>query len=161
VDRSKTGYTILSVPDELGAEFRRTESERSKKTAKKILVWIFLAQSLLSLRDSFRNLRDGIRPLYIYPAAHESLVLAALFFVVAAICGVAWWANWKREPSARAWAIAASLAIMLPFFPQFIFHLPPVWDHHVDVLIVGLGELATFAPREEQRDEQPRRGETA
>ena len=37
----------------------------------------------------------------------------AILFAMVVIYGIAWWAVWKERPSARVWAVAASLASLL------------------------------------------------
>src|SRR5215468_5065106 len=43
----------------------------------------------------------------------RSLVVPEVFSVLAIIYGVAWWTVWKRKPTARPWAVAASLTYVL------------------------------------------------
>jgi len=81
----------------------------------KVLSWLFAASSLVCLvwlsivipyilrivrpPDSFMTLR--------------SLLVPGMLSVLATVYSVAWWAVWKRKPSARAWAVATSLTSIL------------------------------------------------
>ena len=43
----------------------------------------------------------------------REVCIIAIFSAMASIYGIAWWAVWKERPSARVWAVAASLACLL------------------------------------------------
>ena len=51
------------------------------------------------------------------------IVLAAFFSVVGTILAVAWWSNFREWASARGWAIAASLSILVISTGPPLFYL--------------------------------------
>lgn len=111
---------------------------------RKVLCWIFLANSLLHLAVACRVMLSAIQQHYALQVS-RSLLLGAVFQVaVAAICGYAWWALWKGRPSGRTWAIAASASYLVLFLGQFLVRQQPYWDHHVGALVIGVIGMAVF-----------------
>jgi hypothetical protein len=73
---------------------------------------------------------------------------------IAAICGAAAWTIWKAKPSARGWAIAASLTYILFFLLQFFFPTRNIWfDRYRQLeLLGGLLGVICFAWPDKQAD---------
>jgi len=91
------------------------------------------------------------------------LIIASFSVTLATLAGVAWWTVWKGKPSAKGWAISASLMIILLFLWQFIFPLQPVWYHyrHLGALFIGIVGLVVFSRRDEQHDSGKNTAESA
>ncbi len=144
----------LSEPNEggLGSRWRPEGGAWPKDLGelKKFMGWIFLAQSLLSLKNANKIILYTIRPPDPLPALRGLLSEASFIFVFAVSCGVASWTIWKGKPSARGWAITASLlSILLFVFGHFVFRLRFAWAHQVDLLLIGVVGLVAFLPRGE------------
>jgi hypothetical protein len=62
-----------------------------------VAAWLFLG--ILGSETGSSSLRE--------------VCLIAILFAMVPIYGIAWWAVWKERPSARVWAVAASLASLV------------------------------------------------
>src|SRR5260370_41964762 len=113
---------------------------------RKVMCWIFAATSLLHLTISLRAILYIIRYHDTLPLPRSMLITASFSVTLATLAGVAWWTVWKGKPSAKGWAISASLMSILLFLWQFIFPLQPVWYHysHFASLVIGIDGLAAF-----------------
>jgi len=80
--------------------------------AAKTLWWAFAVSSLLYLSMAVPSLQRTIHRHHGY-LTPRSLLVPGLLSALATIYGVAWWTLWKRKPSARGWAIAASVTYVL------------------------------------------------
>jgi hypothetical protein len=91
-----------------------------------------------------------------------SLLVPGVLSVQAAIYGMAWWTVWKRKPSARAWAIAASLTtilLSLLIIWSNLHHSRPIWWCSGVMLAWGITGLVGFVRRDGQYD--PSKNRTA
>src|SRR5260370_2797207 len=113
---------------------------------RKVMCWIFAATSLLHLTISLRAILYIIRYHDTLPLPRSMLITASFSVTLATLAGVAWWTVWKGKPSAKGWAIFASLISILLFLWQFIFPLQPVWDHyrHFGAFFIGILGLVVF-----------------
>jgi hypothetical protein len=106
----------------------------------------------LSLFYSFAAASVGFLALFLYrlPHLHSTsmirLLVGPLFeFTLAAVSGIAAWTVWKAHPSARGWAIAASLLYLSISIRPFLIPMRPVRDHYLVSLVLGLVGLAAFS----------------
>lgn len=108
------------------------------------MAWIFLAEFLVYLAVSIKNLK------YASWEFHElrffqALLLAPVFSIVTAVVSlVAWWTVWKRKSGAKGWALAASAMYVATFARRFVVPLRPTWDHGLTFLWLGIVGLAAF-----------------
>ena len=121
---------------------------------KMVLCWIFAVACLLNLIVFLRCVAYSIR--YHYPPPLLSgLIVSALVSGAVALCsGVAWWTLWREKASAKGWGIAASVTSIVIFVRPFIFPTPPVWDHHMGALVIGIVGLVAFSWPEKRRFQQ-------
>jgi len=80
----------------------------------------------------------------------RALIVPAIFSVQTAIYGMACWTVWKRKPSARVWAIVASLTyILIPLLTMWLgVHFSrPIRACSVVVLVIGVTGLIVFSRR--------------
>ena len=79
---------------------------------RKVMGWQFAVESMASLWLAAWAISQILRRW-----SRDFLVLeicvAAILLTVAAIYGIAWWRVWKERPSAKVWAVVASLANLL------------------------------------------------
>lgn len=115
------------------------------------MCWIFATTSLLYLLVSLRDILYIVHRHYDFLPLRNLLITAPFSVTVATISGMASWSVWNGQPSARVWAISASLMSILIFLRPIIFHLPPVWDHHVGALVIGVIGLVAFLWRNDRR----------
>ena len=130
---------------------------------RKVMCWIFAATSLLHLTISLRAILYIIRYHDTLPLPRSMLITASFSVTLATLAGVAWWTVWKGKPSAKGWAISASLMSILLFLWQFIFPLQPVWYHyrHLGALFIGIVGLVAFLQPYEQHDSTKNTAESA
>jgi hypothetical protein len=117
---------------------------------RKLMFWIFAGTSV------------GFLGIFIYkiprilkvPLLWNILMGPISALWIAAICGAAAWAIWKVKPSARGWAIAASLTYILFFLLQFFFPTRNMWwDRYRQLeLLGGLLGVVCFAWPDKQAD---------
>ena len=109
---------------------------------RKLMFGIFLASVFASIVNLGRA----------YYTAHEYSLLRNIFVgplhsvFFGTITGVAAWAIWRADPSARGWAILASLLNVLLFLRHFLFTVRNApWDpNNWMELCVGLLGVACF-----------------
>ena len=80
----------------------------------------------------------------------RAILVPAFFLVQTPIYGMASWTVWKRKPSARVWAIVASLTyILIPLLAIWAgVHLSrPIRGCSVVMLVVGVTGLIVFSRR--------------
>ncbi len=70
--------------------------------------------------------------------------------MVAAVFGVAWWTVWRGRPSARGWAIVASMINIAVSLWPIVFFSRSVGSDFAVLLAIGLAGLAAFWRRYEQ-----------
>jgi hypothetical protein len=126
---------------------------------RKYVGWCFAVECLLDLEISFRHIVYSIHRYGAFPPL-RSLLDATSFLVMAAICGVAWWAVWKGNPSARGWGIAASLTYVLIFLRSVAFPPRSIWGH-MGALVVGTIGMVAFLRPDERHDPSKNSKETA
>jgi hypothetical protein len=88
--------------------------------------------------------------LYRLPHLHSTslirLLVGPIFeFTLAVVSGIAAWTVWKAHPSARGWAIAASLLYLSISIRPFLIPMRPVRDHYLISLVLGIVGLAAFS----------------
>jgi uncharacterized membrane protein len=112
------------------------------------MAWFFA----LTIVTALWNIARAI----LHPRSHtilQSLLLGPIFyFTMAALSGIALWANWKEKSWGRWWAVAASSLYFLEFLRQFIIPVRPAWDHYVSSLVVGIVGVAAFSWRDEREE---------
>lgn len=128
-----------------GSELRRA-GWRWPTDFKVFMGWVFLVTTLQYVTILVRAIPYELHQQYPVPLVRRMLIAPAFPLVVAAISGAAWWTVWKQKPSARIWAIAASLIYILIFARQFIILLQEPWYQHVGALFIGIVGLGTFLP---------------
>jgi hypothetical protein len=110
-----------------------------RQDLRKFLGWLFAISSLLCLWYSPRLILLVIRQ---QSTLHllRNLSIAALFPVLAAIYGVAWWTAWKATPFANGWGIAASLTYLLLPLGSFCYASRPCpgWEWMMSAGVAGL-----------------------
>jgi hypothetical protein len=117
---------------------------------KKALGWNFAFLSFLCIVLAFwialRTLRLQLDRASSHPIA---LLIDAVFPVLAAVFGVAWWKIWKQRPYTGAWGIAASIVLtMLPVW-RIIRFPRSIHGYTVLVLAVGIAGLVIFPMRDQ------------
>jgi len=105
------------------------------------MFWIFAFGSIGNLVAAlYRQAQLGSASLL------RSFLTGPLFWAtLAVVSGIAAWTIWKAHPSARGWAIGASLLYLSIFLRSFLFSVRPARDHYLISLLVGLIGLAAFA----------------
>lgn len=84
--------------------------------ASRTIWWSFVVSFLLCLSIACPSILRAIHRRDAFLAA-RTLLVPGVFSALAMIYGVASWTVWKRKPSARAWAIVASLTyVLVPLF---------------------------------------------
>jgi drug/metabolite transporter (DMT)-like permease len=124
--------------------FRREPQDT--QLLKNVLCWLFAFRSLSYILYTVNQ----FYPLPFLPGMRIAVPFSAFVVVVA---GAAWWTTWKELPTARAWAIAASLINVYIFLQQFLFP-QSVWHHRVGSLLAGVAGLVVFLRPDRPR--QPR-----
>lgn len=76
-----------------------------------VYCWMFLIYSIVGIHAFYASLRGPDR---------EHLFHNAVFLACCLVFGIAWWTLLRRKPSARQWAMAASVLIALPAFAMTI-----------------------------------------
>ena len=79
------------------------------------------------------------------PLLRNLLVGPTFMFCAAVLAGIAAWTIWKARPSARGWAIAASVLYLFIFIRPFLIPMRHVWGPNLLALVLGLGGIAAFA----------------
>jgi FtsH-binding integral membrane protein len=118
---------------------------------RKFMACIFAISSLICLWNTPRLI---LHVIHLQSSLHllRNLSIAALFPVLAAIYGVAWWTVWNRKPLAKGWGVAASLTYILLSL-WLIFYLSGSIPSCVWVTpAVGVTGLVVFFWRDEQKD---------
>jgi hypothetical protein len=110
----------------------------------KIHVLDFLGTSLQYVTISVRSFPYATHQFNSLPLLHILLLAPTLSVLMALISGMASWTIWKGKPSAKGWAIAASLIYVLIFLRQFIIPLRPTWDDRLGALFIGAVGLVAF-----------------
>jgi len=80
----------------------------------------------------------------------RALLIPAVFLAQTAIYGMACWTVWKRKPSARLWAIVASLTyILIPLLTIWskVHFSRPIRGCSMVVLVLGVSGLIVFSRR--------------
>lgn len=106
---------VCSVMPRLAWEspsFFREIRGRTVQVLRKLMGWQFVGGSVASLLVAAwfipEVLREGTRA-----SSVREVCFIAILPVMAAIFGIAWWTVWKERPSAKVWAVAASLISLL------------------------------------------------
>jgi len=94
----------------------------------------------------------GFLILAVYKLSHfrnvpllRNLLVGPIFeFWMFALSGIAAWTIWKAHPSARGWAIIASVTFIFIFIRPFLIPMPPVLEHNLIALVVGLIGISAF-----------------
>lgn len=74
----------------------------------------------------------------------RSLLICAIFPVMAIIYGVASWKIWKEKPTGKGWGIAASiLQTVLPLW-LVLFRSRSIWSCHGESLVIGATGIIVF-----------------
>jgi hypothetical protein len=108
------------------------------------MCWIFLATSLQYATISLKSIPSAVHQQSSLPLLHILLIAPTLSVLMVLVSGMASWTIWKGKPSAKVWAVAASLIYVLIFLRQFIIPLRPNWDHYLVALFTGIVGLAAF-----------------
>src|SRR5438445_6168266 len=80
------------------------------------LSWIFAITALICLHLSALMVPNALHPPRHVPSAGLRIAGAAFALslpIQSVVFALAWWTVWRRKPSARGWAIAASLFFIL------------------------------------------------
>ena len=122
---------------------------------RRFLSWIFAIEAFIYLKLSVRMLPQILHPLQ--PASSDGLRIAGAainlsFPIQSVVFAMAWWTVWRRRRSARGWAIAASLVLILQsglllYFLRNFLQQAPLRDVILTVLAVGVVGLIVFSPR--------------
>jgi hypothetical protein len=86
----------------------------------------------------------GLSRYHNMPLLRILLVSPIFDFCVVALSGIAALTIWKAHPSARGWAIAASLPFLFIFIRPVLIPMHPVLDHNLFALVVGLIGISAF-----------------
>jgi hypothetical protein len=119
---------------------------------RKFMGWIYCVTSLQYLTISVRSVPYAIRGHYSLSFVSRMLTAPVISTVMAVVSGVACWTIWKGKSSARGWAIASSLVLILICIRQFIIPLRLGWDHGLVSLLTGVVGLIAFLRPEKQAD---------
>jgi len=108
------------------------------------VAWSFVA---ISVPRVWFTIRDCLRIIYghLAPMSFDHAVTAALLLGLSAFTGgMAWWMIWKRRPSARWWAIAASIMQVAAFAWALVFPPRSIWGYPWGALAVGIIGFSVF-----------------
>jgi hypothetical protein len=112
----------------------------------KILGWLFGIEAFLTLPT---YLWDCLHPISgpIGPLPLRNLLLAVYLLALIIIFAAACLTVLKRIPSARGWAIAASIAYFLTYLLQLASPKRFIWWHDLADLLLGVIGLIVFSHR--------------
>jgi hypothetical protein len=117
---------------------------------KRLMSWVFGVRCLLYLVNALPGIRFLTYGRYSNVGLRIVLVTMSLVVTGAIVCGIASWEIWTKKPTARVWAIAASLVSILDFLLGFVTTVVtsrPSWKHQLTALVVGSFGLIVFLPR--------------
>ena len=122
--------------------FDRKLPRRWPADFRKLMFWIFMVTSVGLLGVFLYKIPRASR----VPLLWNMLMGPISSLWMAAIFGAAAWTIWKARPTARGWAIAASLTYVLFFLLQFSFPTRNVWldRYRLLELFCGLLGLVCF-----------------
>jgi hypothetical protein len=143
VNSSKTYDRTSLAPDERNTGWQWPTEWQWPTDFRKFMSWIFLATSLRYITISLKSIPSAVQQSSL-PLLHILLMAPTLSVLMALVSGMASWTISKGKPSAKGWAIAASLIYVLIFLRQFIIPLRPNWDHHLGALLIGIVGLVAF-----------------
>jgi hypothetical protein len=119
------------------------------------LCWIYALTAAIFLQHSLSTVQDVFGSLFVLRVALElyswrdianalgPLTLPAVGIVFA----MAWWTVWRRRPSSRGWAIAASIIyLLLSLMGFYLGGRVLLWPMSLPLLAMGIGGLVVFAP---------------
>jgi hypothetical protein len=144
VNASKTNGKASIAPDERNTGWQWPTEWQWPTDFRKLMCWIFLATSLQYTTIALKSIPSAVHQQSSLPLLHNLLTVPTLAVLMALASGLASWTIWKGQPSAKGWAIAASLIYVLIFFQQFIIPLRPTWHRHIGALIIGIVGLVAF-----------------
>jgi hypothetical protein len=125
---------------------------------RKFMAWTFAITSLLCLWYTPKLI---LHVIHLQSSLHllRNLSIAALFPVLAAIYGVAWWTVWKEKPLANGWGVAASLTYILLNLWLILYVSGPLPSCVWVVSALGVTGIVVFLWRDGQKDvgEKPSR----
>ena len=124
--------------------------------AAKTLSWTFAVSSLVCLWIAVTSILGIIHQHHGFLTLRVQLVPEVLS-VLATIYGVACWTGWKGKPSARAWAIAGSVTlILIPLFTIWstVRFSRSIRGCSMSVLAIGVTGLVAFWRRDERHDQK-------
>jgi len=156
VASSKTDDRSLLAADDDNAGWQWPTEWQWPTDFRKFMCWIFLATSLQYITISLKSIPSAVHQQSSLALLHILLMAPTLSVLMALISGMASWTIWKGKPSAKGWAIAASLIYVLIFLRQFIIPLRPTWDHRLGALFTGVVGLVAFMWPDRQVSEQLR-----
>jgi len=107
---------------------------------RRFMFYIFAGESIGFLVPAFYKLSQ----FHNLPLLRNLLAGPIFDLCVIALSGIAAWTIWKAHPSARGWAIAASVPFVFIFIRPFLIPMHTILDHNLISLVVGLVGVAAF-----------------
>jgi len=112
-----------------------------------VAAWVF---AVVCVPYAWVAVRDCIHIIHWHntPFILHRLLISVLYLATVAVTGgMAWWTVWKGRPSARLWAIAASIMQLVIFVRTLMDPTRSFWSYQWGALIVGTIALGIFIPR--------------
>ena len=118
---------------------------------RKILAWLFGIEAFLTLTTYlWDSLHTIPRPIGSLPL--RNMLLAVFLSLLIIIFAVACFTVLRKRPSARGWAIAASISYIPIYLLQLISPSRFIWWHGFVDLILGAVGLIVFSNRSKPQD---------
>lgn len=124
----------------LGKDMNFSEDVDIRMAAAWAFATVSVPQILFFTRDCLYIVHRNLAPIHL-----DRWAIAVLFSgTVAVICGLAWWTLWKGSPSARLWAVAASIMQVAVFVRSLIVPPRAATGYHWGALLIGVIGLGVF-----------------
>ena len=149
---NEKGSRVFSLSESRERAGQLPREEWTAADLRKFMGWIYCATSLRYLAITVSYVPYAVHEYFRHLLLTNLLTPPVISAVMAFVCALACWTIWKGKSSARSWAIASSLVLILIYVRQFIIPLRLGWDHGLVSLLAGVVGLIAFLRPEKQAD---------